>query len=140
MQEDGAPPAVTRRLYDGEIDIRREAGLLHIRVSGDLHCRVVYEAVRDGYATGLIGLNIPTLVDLSDYTGSIEWAEIIRIAALAPWGASQGEAAGRVAYISPASLFGNIVKVVAGLFRRSRHRHFTSREPALAWLGEPLPG
>lgn len=136
--ESDMPAALTRQQYDGEINIRRDDGLLHITISGDLDCRVVYESIRDGHASGLIGLNIPTLVDMRNYTGSIEWREIMRIAALAPWGAPAGEAAGRVAYVSQARLFASIVKVVEILFQRSRHRHFNEPDPALLWLREAL--
>lgn len=137
-REQKAPAALTRGNYDGEINIRRHAGLLHITISGDLDCRIVYESIRDGYASGLIGLNMPTLVDMRGYTGSIEWREIMRIATLAPWGAAAGEVPSRVAYISQARLFASIVKVVEILFQRTRHRHFDEPETALLWLREAL--
>ena len=76
---------------------------------------------------------MPTLVDLTNFRGPIDWSAIYAIQRMAPWG-SGARGRSRVAYVSRDRMFGIVLKLIAGLFRRTRHRLFADEPDARGWL------
>lgn len=114
------------------VDIRAENGMLLVEVVGAPDTAKIYEGIKQGYARGWIGTEMPTLVDVSGFHGKIDWSAMKALSQMADWGG--GAMQSRVAYISPDRFFALVIKAVSILFPRSTHRLFLDRRSALAWL------
>lgn len=115
------------------VDIRVDDGLLLIEVVGAPETGKIYQAMQQGFTAGWIHTEMPTLVDVSDFHGRIDWSAIKGLSQMADWG-SKSDTPSRVAYISPDPFFALVVKAVSILFTRSTHRLFADRQAALRWL------
>ncbi len=82
-------------------------------------------------AAGTITTSMLVLVDMARFTGAIDWSAIHAIKDMATWGAD-GKA--RVAYVTRNNGFYVLLRVVADLFPRTRHRFFLDPHQAIAWL------
>jgi len=115
------------------IDIRSDGGLLMIEIAGAPDTAKILTGMREGYEAGWILADMPTLVDVAEFHGKIDWPAIRAVSEIAEWGRAVG-APTRVAYISPDRFFVFVIKAVSILFPRAIHRLFADRESALAWL------
>jgi len=113
------------------VDIRVHDGLLIIEIGGAPDTVKVLSGLQAGYESGWIRTDMPTLVDVSDFHGKIDWSAIKRMSELAAWSGA------RVAYISPDRFFAFVIKAVSILFPRALHRLFSDRRSALLWLQAP---
>ncbi len=121
------------------VDIRAQDGMLVIEVVGTPPSSHIHQAIQRGYAEGWIKTSMPTLVDVSVFTGNIDWAAIKAISQMTDWGGKGSAPPSRVAYLSPDPFFALVVKAVSILFFRSTHRLFADRQTALAWLRDTRP-
>ena len=94
---------------------------------------------RQALDAGVVELSIPTLVDLTRFTGAVDWAAIRAVRDMAAWGRG-AKRKSRVAYVVRDDQSAALVKIVAALFPRSRHRPFYNLEHALFWLSSPDGG
>jgi len=120
------------------VDIRAEGGMLLIAVVGAPDNQKIYQGIERGRTQGWIRTEMPTLVDVTDFHGKIDWSAIKGISQMAEWG-SDGALPSRVAYISSDRFFAFVIKAVSILFPRSTHRLFPDRRAALEWLQAPAP-
>lgn len=83
---------------------------------------------------------IPTLVDMRQFRGAINWGAVREVSEMADWGGN-GDRRPRVAFVSSSTLFQMIVKVVGVFFPRAHFKGFAHPDKALIWLKErqPLP-
>jgi hypothetical protein len=74
-----------------------------------------------------------TMVDLTSFSGAVDWRAIDTIARMAPWGRGRpGDA--RVAYIVRNQPFFLLVKAAWARFPLVQYRVFFSPTEALVWL------
>lgn len=109
---------------------------MRIDVSGEALDSGIVDCFRDALAQGVMRPNMQVLVDLSDFTGGVDWTAIHAIAELAPWGTEAGRAA-KVAYVNKSVWFSAMIKLTSVLFPKTQHRQFSGINNAMQWLGEP---
>ncbi len=123
----------------GGVSLRVERGVLRIRVVNEPRGDDLVDVIRRAFEGGLLAVSTPTLVDLTEYYGTLDWEAIHKIRAMAPWGTGKPGAA-RVAYVSRDRLFAALIKLLRGLFPDTRHRLFATEPEALAWLQPAAAG
>jgi len=128
------PPRVFARSNGGNrVTLTIEGDFLRVDVAGDALDDSIVDCFREAIAAGAMRPNMVTLVDLSDFSGGVEWPAIHAIAALIPWGSESGRAS-RVAYVTKSAWFAALLKLVSVLFPKSQHRQFSSVNHAVQWL------
>lgn len=133
---------------DGSTDIRPEIrlgstddyvavclrdGILAITVSGAPAGRMIYDAILAGLQQGWLCPGIPTLVDVRDFRGNVDWQSMLAISRMTDW-SNGNTVVAKVAYLTSDSLFSLLVKAVSTLFPASRHRLFPDPDIARQWL------
>jgi len=119
----------------GYVDLRVDGQLLLVEVVGAAGVAQVREALATGRQAGWLGAAMPTLVDLSQFSGNVDWGELHTISRMADWPPTDGRSL-PVAYVSDATLFALLMKLVQVFFPWARHRAFSRRDWALDWLRE----
>lgn len=120
----------------GGVFIRRKHDILWVLVEGEASGEELVDCFRRGLASGTIEAWMPSLVDMSRFTGAVDWAAVRKLRDMVSWGRGR-RARSRVAYVLRDEQFGVLVKIVAVLFPRSAHRAFYDLSEAVAWLGAP---
>ncbi|MGA2051723.1 MAG: hypothetical protein ABSH19_00285 [Opitutales bacterium] len=120
----------------GRFTLCVQQGLLRVTAEGEPIGQDLLVCFRRAQDAGWLQPNMRTLVDLTRFTGVIDWPAIHAIKRMAPWGTDPGPAP-RTAYLVRDTLTGMVVKVLSLLFPRSRHRLFLNEAEALAWLHAP---
>lgn len=140
-ESDGGPPAAapthvfTRTSGVNRVTVSITGDLMRVDVAGETLDNSIVDCFREGLAAGAIRPNMVCLVDLSDFTGGVDWAAIHTIAELVPWGSEAGRAS-RVAYVTKSAWFSAMLKLASVLFPKSQHRQFSGIQKALQWLQE----
>jgi hypothetical protein len=106
---------------------------MRIDVSGEALDEGIVGCFREALAQGVMRPNMLVLVDLSSFTGGIDWSAIHTIVALAPWGSEAGRAS-KVAYVSKSAWFSALIKLTSVLFPKTQHRQFSGVHHAMPWL------
>lgn len=101
-------------------------------LEGEPDVRTIVECLQSGLDQGWLRLSMRTLVDLRRFFGVVDWGALKGLEDLAAW-ASDGRES-RAAYLVRNDAFHFIIRAIAGLFLHTRHKVFTSREAAVAWL------
>ncbi|MBU0723920.1 MAG: STAS/SEC14 domain-containing protein [Alphaproteobacteria bacterium] len=120
----------------GRVKLAINRGILWLTIEDDASGDDLLACFQQALASGHLPPTIPTLVDLTGFTGHVEWPAIHRIRNLAPWGTGK-DARSQVAYVSRDSFFRFMLKIVAVLFPLTQHRLFDDRDSALHWLAPP---
>jgi len=123
--------------HDDYIDAYLQAGVLVFDVVGAATVAQARQALTIGLREGWMCTAMPTLVDISRFTGSIDWPQLRGISQMADWGAGERHTL-PVAYVSRDGLFTMILKLVQAIFPQFRHRAFERRDAALDWLQRQL--
>ena len=119
-----------------------ESGCIALKISGDRLYVVVrgepkgehlVECFRDGLDSGSLRPSMRTLVDLTDFIGTVDWRAILTVRTLAPWGKKDSGTA-LTAYVVRNDTFGALIKIIRTLFLGSTHRMFDNFQGAIAWL------
>lgn len=106
---------------------------LLIVLEGEPPAEVIVESLTAGLDAGWLHLSMKTLVDLTRYVGVIDWGALKRLSEVAAWGKVSPEKSA-VAYVVRNNEYGLIIKAISALFGRTRHRAFSARADAVAWL------
>lgn len=114
-------------------DLRVEGAVLVVELAGAVPLALVREALARGRQDGWITAARPSLIDLSHFTGNIDWAELRAISQMADWTPPGGRIL-PVAYVSDHALFIMLLKLVQVFFPWAQHRAFSRRDWALDWL------
>jgi hypothetical protein len=138
--DSGPPAAGPARVFarsngGNRVTLAVEGDFLRVEVAGEALDDSIVDCFREAIAEGAVRPNMVTLVDLSDFSGGIEWPAIHKIAGLIPWGSESGRAS-RVAYVTKSAWFAALLKLVSVLFPKSQHRQFSSVNHAIQWLRE----
>ena len=86
-------------------------------------------AMHDGW----LDTSMRTFVDLTTFTGAVDWASVRAVSEMAVWGSGRTSHS-RVAYLVRDGQFGALVKIAAALFPLSAHRPFYDPGEAINWL------
>jgi hypothetical protein len=123
---------IKRENIRGRLALRNENGVLRIEAKGDPSGDDVAALFNEALASGLITPPMPTVIELTDYSGNIDWDAIRAIAAQDGWRA--GTEQPRVAYVTTDANFASVIKLVAALFPNTEQKSFASLGAALAWV------
>jgi hypothetical protein len=124
---------IAARSAQGAVFLRRKDKILWILVEREARAEEILSCLKEALQCDWMKLSMPTLVDLTRFTGAVDWSAIRTVSQMARWGTDSNEVA-RVAYLVRDGQFNAIVKIVAALFPLSAHRPFSNPEHALAWL------
>lgn len=118
----------------GRIVLRIAAsGRQHVLVEGEPEGRFLADCFRDGLACNCLNKSAPTLVDLRNFIGAIDWGAIENVSSMATWG-SHGDERSHVAYVLRNDEFEMLIKIARELFPHTEHRTFRNLGEAIAWL------
>ncbi len=117
----------------GGVFLRRKCNLLWILIENEATGEDLVRCFADGLSAGVVEPSIPTLVDLTRFTGAVDWTAIRAVRDLAAWGRGVKRNS-RIAYVVRDGQFAALVKIVAALFPRSVHRAFYKLDDAVSWL------
>lgn len=102
-----------------------------IKINGAAHGEHLVALLQE--ASGALGGDdFRTLVDLTGFTGAIDWDEIKKISAVMPKGTSRTN---RNAYVVRDTYLAMIAKITAALFPLTECAAFTNESEARQWLG-----
>jgi hypothetical protein len=117
----------------GRVLLRIVDGLFFVDVVGEPSGPDLVDCFRRALATGWLKPCMRTMVDLTGFSGSVDWRAIDTIARMAPWGRGRpGDA--RVAYIVRNQPFFLLIKAAWARFPLIQYRIFFSRHEAMSWL------
>ena len=114
------------------IALKIDSKRLYVVVAGEPRGNDLTQCFREGLDKGLIRPSMRTLVDLTRFTGTVDWSAVFALRTLAPWGKDEGES--RVAYVVRTNTFLPLLKIARVLFFRSHHRAFDNHADAIKWL------
>ena len=138
-ESDGGPVAAAptyvfaRTSGVNRVTVSITVDLMRVDVAGETLDNGIVDCFREAIAAGAVRPNMVCLVDLSDFTGGVDWAAIHAIAALVPWGSEAGRPS-RTAYVTKSAWFSAMLKLASVLFPKSQHRQFSGVQKALQWL------
>jgi len=115
----------------GSVALRLTGGILRVTIEQEPPGDYLVDSFRQAVARGVAKPGTPTLVDVTRFNGVVDWAALVTVRGLAPWGETKGSP---VAYVGLDSMLGMLVKIAATLFPASRHRLFANEIEALDWL------
>jgi hypothetical protein len=117
----------------GGVFLRKKCEILWVLVENEATGDNLVICFTRGLGRGVVDLASPALVDLTRFTGAVDWAAIRAVKDMAVWGRGARRKT-RVAYLVRDGQFAALVKIIAALFPRSSHRAFYRLDEAVAWL------
>lgn len=109
---------------------------LHVVFDGEPDGACLIGVFTEAREAGLFTNDMWALVDISRFTGAIDWKAIAAIGDIMPKG---GEGTNRNAYIVRDSITAAMTKISAALFVHTEHKAFRDEAEAREWLGwEPI--
>lgn len=139
---------ISRGNARGSIALEVKAGVLWVTVVLDPRGDDMVAAFREARRSNLLAGPMPTIVDMLEFNGSIDWTAIGAIREMSTWQRHRqpGEdgaqiVLSRCAYVSRDPLLAPVIKILCDLFGRTRHRQFRDPEQAMLWVlqHEPPP-
>ncbi|MDG5494480.1 hypothetical protein [Niveispirillum sp. BGYR6] len=121
---------------DGYITFAKQADLVTVRLYFDAVSRDIVAGFKIAQQRGWLSPDNRLLVDLRQFTGSVDWGAIRELRALGPW-IDDPAIRNVCAYIlEPGDMRRLLINVLAALYPVMRHRSFTEETAALTWLTE----
>ncbi len=122
-----------RETDDGSIVLAAWPHRLAVKMSGAITSDYLLEVLREMRAAGLPASDsFSALIDLSDFTGDVDWKDIRQVTDIMPKGDSKTN---KNAYVVRNRIFALIAKITSALFAQTEHAAFPSEAEARAWLG-----
>lgn len=123
----------TRETDDGAIRVAAWPDHLVVAMVGAIHSKYLIEALRDMRAAGLPATDeFTALIDISAFTGEIDWKDILEVKEVMPKGGSRTN---KNAYIVRNPLFALVAKITSALFSQTQNAAFPTQAEARLWLG-----
>ena len=116
-----------------QITLNVSDGIAEIVVIGEPDGKTVLACISFAVTSGIMRLPMPVLVDVTEFSGSIDWQSVQAVAAMTNLKMPEGPPS-RVAYFAQSGLVSLVIKLLSYLFPKSQHRLFFKRDEALAWL------
>lgn len=143
IQEDGALQVFADKNPNMTLFVRGEIGArvllavaprrLSVCMEGDASCADLLAVLRDARAAGHFESDdFSALVDMTGFTGTLDWQLIPKISEVMPKGDSETN---KNAYVVRDALLSTLIKVSAMLFPKTKHASFVSEAKAREWLG-----
>ncbi len=117
----------------GGVFLKIRGHILWVVVDGEASGEDLTNCFTKALDAGWLMLSMPALIDVTRFTGAVDWAAIRAVSEMAAWGRSRSHEL-RVAYLVRDDGFGALVKIVSALFPWSEHRAFVDLPDALGWL------
>lgn len=117
----------------GGVFLKCKDSILWILIDREASAEDLVTCFKLALEAGWMKLSMPTLVDLTKFTGAVDWGAMRTISQMARWGSDRSDIS-RVAYLVRDGQFNALVKIVSVLFPLSSHRPFANSEHALTWL------
>jgi hypothetical protein len=118
-----------------------QSGVFWVKLEQDPKGDDIVACFAEARSSGLLSGPTPTMVDMLNFNGSIDWGAITAVRNLVPWERQHDSAPGsrraftaRCAYISIDPLLAPVIKILCDLFGGSRHRQFRDPEQGLLWI------
>ena len=127
------PPTIVCSSSFGSVSASLNGGLLWVVAENEPSGDDIVSCLRQARDTRLFGTCADTLVDLTRFTGVVDWQALHLIREMAPWGLGWSRPP-RIAYVSRDLMFGAVIRAVGGVFTSAHHRMFRDQAAALAWL------
>ncbi len=124
---------IASQSQEGGVFLRRREGVLWVIVEGEASGENLVSAFRQALDQGVVDLWMPSLVDLTRFTGAVDWAAVRTVREMAAWGRGN-KPKSRVAYVLRDQRVVVLVKIIAVLFPRSMHRAFYDVAEAARWI------
>lgn len=141
VDEDEVYAAFVRAGADGDVFAQGAPGArvllkvtakrIYVLVDGEPAGKCISGVFADAIQAGKIKHSLSALVDLTIFTGTVDWDHVAAVSKMAPWGK---DGACNVAYIVRDNLFHNLIKIAATMFPQTRQQSFLDRGEAEAWL------
>lgn len=117
---------------EGAVLLAVSPGRLVMDISGTIQSEYILEVLAEARAAGLfVSDAFSALVDLTTFTGAINWNVIPKISEIMP----KGDSNNKNAYIVRNMMFAVLAKINMVLFPKTQHRTFSTIAEARAWLG-----
>lgn len=117
----------------GGVFLKCKDNILWILIEKEASAEDLIACIKEALQAGWLKLSMPTLVDLTKFTGAVDWDAVRTISKMARWGTDRNGIS-RTAYLVRDGQFNPLVKIVSVLFPLSTHRPFSNLEHALTWL------
>ena len=104
---------------------------VYVLVDGEPAGKSLSGVFGDAIRAGKIKHSLSALVDLTIFTGSVDWDHVVAVSKMAEWGKNETS---HVAYIVRDNIFHNLIKIAATMFPSTRQQSFLDRGDAEAWL------
>jgi len=134
---------IERGTARGSISLQVKNGIFWVKLAQDPRGADLVAAFKEARDGRLLAGPMPTIVDMLDYNGSIDWWAVGAIRDMTPWERQRRRedenrpTLARCAYISRDTLLAPVIKIICDLFGRSRHRQFRDAEQAVLWVLQP---
>lgn len=127
--EDG--DVIVRGLPNARVLMKVTAKRLYLLLDGEPTGKCLSGVFAEAVRRGAIPYSMPALVDLTRFTGQVEWDHVEAVGRMAPWGTDGNS---NVAYVVRNHAFHKLIKVASVMFPATRHEIFLNRADAIAWL------
>lgn len=115
------------------IKIHVENGIIIIDVCGAPDGDDIIKSVEDGLIYGLLKPDSCALVDVTDYTGAIDWKAVRSVSEMRDWN-SRADRPNPVAFVHNSKLFTFVVKVIGIFYPNNVFAVFQTRAEAFEWI------
>jgi hypothetical protein len=105
---------------------------LHVVFDGEPDGACLTGVFAEARDAGLLTNDMWALVDITRFTGAIDWKAISALGEIMPKG---GDTINRNAYIVRDGITAAMTKISAALFTRTQHQPFSNEAEAREWLG-----
>jgi hypothetical protein len=132
---------ISRGNARGSVILQVKSGVFWVKLIEDPSGKDLIGAFREARRRKLLAGPTPTMVDMLEFNGTIDWRAISAIRAMTPW--ERGHPAGqrgigpilfRCAYVSGDPLLAPVIKIICDLFGHTRHRQFRDQAQAVLWV------
>lgn len=132
-EENPGSAIFVRETDDGAIRLAAWPDRLVVAMVGAIHSEYLIEALREMRAAGLPASDTFTaLIDLSAFTGEIDWKDIREVREVMPKGESRTN---KNAYVVRNPIFALVAKITSVLFPQTQNAAFPTAAEARVWLG-----
>lgn len=122
-----------RETDDGAIMVAAWPDRLAVAMVGAIHSEYLIEALREMRAAGFPASDSFTaLIDLSAFSGEIDWKDIREVREVMPKGESRTN---KNAYVVRNPIFALVAKITSVLFPQTQNAAFSTAAEARVWLG-----
>ncbi|MBU6298114.1 MAG: hypothetical protein KJS68_07700 [Alphaproteobacteria bacterium] len=126
-----AGDVIVRGAPHARVLLKITAKRLYLLIDGEPPGKCLSGVFIDAIRNSKLKRSMSALVDLTGFTGQVDWDHVGAVRRLAAWGR---DGRSNVAYIVRNEMFHGVIKVARAMFDETRHEIFFDRADATAWL------